>query len=157
MTDLVPTAVPHPVTGEVLALDAPTADLARALDELKELTSRIREVRERIDEELLRRMDHKASWTVRTGDGIKITAPSPAPKVEWDGPELSVVLAELRGLNLIDYEAIQAALEVVVTYKPKAAGLNALLKLGGEVERRLRACRSEVEPTRRVTVKRERT
>jgi hypothetical protein len=30
------------------------------------------------------------------------------------------------------------------------------LKLGGEVERRLRACRSEVEQTRRVTVKRER-
>src|SRR3954469_1475188 len=104
MSDLLP-AVAHPVTGEVLALDAPTADLARALDELKELTSRIREVRERIDEELLRRMDSKARWTAHEG-GFKITAPSPAPKAEWDGAELSVVLAELRGLNLIDFEAV---------------------------------------------------
>jgi hypothetical protein len=155
MSDLVP-AVPHPVTGEVLQLDAPTADLAQALDELKELTSRIREVRERIDEELLRRMDAKARWTVREG-GFKVTAPSPAPRAEWDGAELSVVLAELRGLDLIDYDAAQAALETEVTYKPKARGLNALLKLGGEVAERVGACRSEVEPTRRVTVKRGRT
>jgi hypothetical protein len=152
VTDL----LPMPFTGEVLPLDAPTADLARALDELKELTSRIREVRERIDDELLRRLDKNARWTVREGD-FKVTGTSPAPKAEWDGAALSVVLAELRGLALIDYEAAEAALETVVSYKPKAAGLQRLLKLGGEVAERVGACRSEVEPVRRVTVKRERT
>jgi hypothetical protein len=154
MSDLLP-VVAHPVTGEVLPLDAPTADLARALDELKELTSRIREVRERIDEEVLRRLDAKARWTAHEG-GFKVSAPSPAPKPEWDGRALALVLAELRGNALIDYEAAEAALEMVVAYKPKAAGLNRLLMLGGEVAERVGACRVMVEPARRVTVKRER-
>jgi hypothetical protein len=153
--DLLP-AVAHPVTGEVLPLDAPTVDLARALDELKELESRLKEVRDRIGEEVLQRMDAKALWTLRTEDGFKLSAPSPAPKAEWDGPALALALVELRGLDLIDYEAAVAALETVVTYKPKAAGLNRLLKLGGEVAERVGACRVMVEPVRRVTVKRER-
>jgi hypothetical protein len=89
MTDL----LPMPFTGEALSLDAPTADLARALDELKELTSRIREVRERIDEELLRRMDPR--FMDRHEGGFKVTAPSPAPKAEWDGAELALALVEL--------------------------------------------------------------
>jgi hypothetical protein len=141
--DLLP-AVAHPVTGEVLPLDAPTVDLARALDELKELESRLKEVRDRIGEEVLQRMDAKALWTLRTEDGFKLSAPSPAPKAEWDGPALALALVELRGLDLIDYEAAVAA------------GLNRLLKLGGEVAERVGACRVMVEPVRRVTVKRER-
>jgi hypothetical protein len=147
--------VPHPVTGEALSLDAPTADLARALDELKELESRIDEVRAVIGEEVIRRLDSKARWTAHEG-GFKLTAPSPAPKAEWDGPALALALVELRGLDLIDYEAAEAALETVVSYKPKAAGLNRLLKLGGEVAERVGACRVMVEPVRRVSVKRER-
>ena len=147
--------IPHPLTGEAIELTADTDMLAHWVDQLRELERQAKEARDLIGLELLRRMDAKASWTLRAGD-FKITAPSPAPKVEWDVDQLRATLADLRDQGL-DEDAIDAALEVVVTYKPRASGLNALKKLGGEVAERIAACGTEVEPQRRVSVKPERS
>lgn len=147
--------IPHPLTGEAIELAAETDTLAQWVDQLRELERQAKEARDMIGLELLRRMDAKASWTLRAGD-FKITAPSPAPKTEWDVDQLRATLADLRDQGL-DEDAIDAALEVVVTYKPRTAGLNALRKLGGEVAERIAACGTEVEPARRVSVKPERS
>lgn len=143
--------IPHPLTGEALDLTADTEDLAYWCDQIRELERQAKEAREILGLELMRRMDSKASWTLRAG-GFKITAPSPAPKREWNVDALRSTLADLRDQGL-DEDAIDAALEVVVTYKPRTVGLNALRKLGGEVAERIDACGEDVEPTRRVTVK----
>lgn len=147
--------IPHPRTGEALDLTADTETLAAWIDELREYESRSKEIRERIGAELVRRMDQSAKWTIHA-NGFKVTAPSPAPKVQWDAEALRPVLLELVFEGLISEEASDAALEVVLSYKAKPAGLNALLKLGGPVAERLSECRSEVEPVRRVSVKSDR-
>lgn len=143
--------VPHPQTGEALDLSAPTGDLAAWVDQIRQIESQAKEAREEIGRELLRRMDAKASWTLREA-GFKITGQSPQPKLEWNVDALRATLADLRDQGL-DEDAIDAALEVVVSYRPRAAGLNALKKLGGEVAERVESCATEVEPQRRVSVK----
>jgi hypothetical protein len=83
-----------------------------------------------------------------------VTAPSPAPKVEWDTERLRETLAGLVIDGTIATEAAEAALERVVTLKPRATGINALRKLGGDVEQRLDECCSPAPAgDRRLTVK----
>ena len=122
---------------------------------MRELERQAKEIRDTLGEELVRRMDAKAKWTLNL-DGYKVSAPSPAPKVEWDVTALRSTLAALRDQG-IDEDALDAAMDVVVTYKPRTAGLNALKKLGGLVAEQIEACAVEVEPVRRVTVKLDRS
>jgi hypothetical protein len=141
-----------PATGETLALDAPTERLAQWLDETRDLEQRIRSAKRVAYDELLRRMDARASWTVREG-GYELTAPSPG-RVEYDPAALYEALHDCVAAGMIEEGAAEAALEAVVTYKPKARGIQALLKLGGPVRDAINACAHPVEAPRNVRVKR---
>lgn len=152
MTDTAASLIPHPATGEALDLNASTGDLARWADNLRELERQAKEVRDAISEELLHRMDRAAKWTLRE-DGFEIKGASPAPTIEWDVDQLRGALRELLNDGLIDEDAHDAALQVVVQYKPRTAGLNALRKLGGDIAERIAACGTDVEKPRRVSVK----
>lgn len=143
----------HPGTGEQLDLTADDVYLVRWFDEIKELEARLKEVRAEVGRELTSRMDRAAKWTLRAG-GLEARVPSPAPSVEWNVDALRATLADLLSDGMISEDASDAALEVVVTYKPRVAGLNALKKLGGEVQERVEACGVEVEKPRNVSVKR---
>lgn len=151
--DTLPGPLVDPRTGEMLPLDADTGTLAGWVDQLADLERHAREVRARIGEELLHRLDRSAKWTHHL-DGFTVTAPSPAPVVEWDAVALRATLRDLEDEGVIDEEAVQAALEVVITYKARTAGLNALRKLGSDVAERIAACGHEVERRRTVKVKR---
>ena len=147
-TDLVVTL---PVTGQELDLNLPDETLALLFDQIRELESEAKVCRDAISEELIRRMDRNASWTVR-GGGFKVSAPSPAPKTEYDASALNVALKQLVSEGLISNDAWDAAIVPVVTLKPHVAKLNALKKLGGRVREVIEGCETQVERSRRVTV-----
>lgn len=142
-----------PATGQVVDLDAKTEDLAQVLDDTREMEYKLRYFKEAVSAEVLRRMDRQAEWTMREGE-YELRSISPAPKIDWAGDELALVLDELVAEGRIDQGAKEAALETEISYKPKARGLNALLKLGQDVASRLLPHRAEAERKRYVTVRR---
>jgi len=144
--------VVHPLTGELVSLDSPNPDLAAWLDGVRDLESRFREAKRQVHDELLARMDGAASWTIDTGD-YKLVGESPA-LTEYDGDRLRHVLEQLVADGSIGEEAAKAALETVVTYKPRVRGIRALEKLGGVVREAIAACSRPVERPRRVSVRR---
>jgi hypothetical protein len=147
--------IPLPLTGEALDLNAPTGELAQAFDRIRDLERELKETRDQISRELIGRMDKRASWTLRE-DGFKVSAPSPAPKTEYDGYELHQVVQSLVAEGLIDGEAAEEAVEIRVEYRPRVRGVNALRKLGSDVADRVDLCAREVEPVRRVRVEMDR-
>jgi hypothetical protein len=144
----------HPFTGETFDLSVSTTDdLASFLTEVREYESRLKEAKRIVTDETLRRLDERASWTLRTPD-YTLKAPSPAPGEEWDEIALRSDLWQLVDDGVITEDAAGAAVETVVSYKVKTAGVNALRKLGGRVAETVnRHCR-EVEKRRYVTVTR---
>lgn len=146
-------ALVQPATGEVIDLRAPSVDLAIALDQVRDLESKLREVKGEVGGELLRRMDQAREWTMREGD-YELRAPSDAPKEEWDVDRLVVVLTDLVDKQLITSSAMDAAVEQVIEWKPRAKGLNALRKSPALAEA-IDGCKTEVSNERRyVSVKR---
>lgn len=146
----------NPVTGEVLTLAAETGDLGRYLADLREFESVLREHKRIVSRELLARMDRAASWTFHAG-ALKLTGQSPAPVREWDGAELRDALLGLVDEGLITVEAVDAAVETVVSFRPRAAGISALRKLGGRVVEVVDSLCRESERERRISVSRSRT
>lgn len=138
-----------PGTGEVIDVRAAeTSVLAEALDYLTGIKQMEASARRIIADEVLRRQDADASWTTPAG-GYVLTGQSPA-REEYDGAALAVALEQLD----ISSAAKLAACEPVVAWKPKRAGINALLKLGGEVADAVRSCAVTVDKPRQVRVKR---
>lgn len=117
-----------PVTGEVLTLASPDADLAQYMADIRELESQIREHKALINRELLARLDKRRNWTLHLEGGLKLSAPSDEPGEEWDGAGLHEALCRLTDEELITEEAVDAAVEIVTEYKVKKAGVNALRK-----------------------------
>lgn len=152
MTELaiIPEQVVIPLTGELIATDAATDELAAAIDRVKLLESKLQAARRVLGDELLRRMDHEGVWTVHAG-GWKVTGPSPGG-VEYDGPELARRLRALVKAGTISQAAMTAAVELERVWKPKVRGINALAKLGGEVAEAVEACKSPTSKPRRVSV-----
>jgi hypothetical protein len=142
-----------PRTGEVISLDAPDQDLGGFLNDVRDLESAIRESKRAVHDELLRRMDSAATWTVHV-PGLKLSGPSPAPTEEFDELELRTALLTLVDEGVISVEAVDRAIEPVVTYKARRAGINALRKLGGRVAETVTAHARSVEKTRYVKVER---
>lgn len=125
--------VVHPATGEILGLDADTADLARWLSEARELDRLMRIEKQRVTEELLDRMDREASYTLRAGD-LEIKGDGPIVPTEYDAPALYVALQDYVEAGVITEEALERAVEPQpVTYKARAQGLKALARLGGGI------------------------
>ena len=145
----------HPVTGEALELSTATTDvLAEAIEACDTVAGRARDTKRELGNEVLARMDAEAKWTARVG-GYKLTGASPAPKVEYDAAALAAALDDLVQKGVIAEGARESAIEVVVTFKPRQAGINALKKLGPEVADAIAACEQTVEKARSVRVTRE--
>jgi hypothetical protein len=155
MSELVtrPIEVISPATGEFISLDSPTEKLGECLADIRDYESLLREAKRALTTELLARFDRNAQWTVHAG-GFKLSGQSPAPVEEWDGAELRTALLGLVDADLLSIEAVDAAVETVVTYKPRKAGINALKKLGGRVGEVVESLRQESERERRITVSR---
>jgi hypothetical protein len=154
MSDLVPTTsiqLVNPSTGEVVELDGPTESLAEFLADMREHESLCREAKKLVTREVVSRMDKSATWTLHVA-GLKLSAASPAPTEEFDGPELKEALHALVEEGVLSIEAVDAAVETVVSYKPRKAGINALRKLGGRVAEVIAEHCREVEKDRYVSV-----
>ncbi len=141
----------NPATGELLPLArGGTDELAGQLREVRELEGRLREYKSAISRELLHRMDRAAKWTVRY-KGWKVEGDAP-PKPDYDGAVLARELGDLVKAGIIDVVAHVAAVEAVEQWKPKKAGINALLKLGSpEITAAL--ARAEVPASKTRTVR----
>jgi hypothetical protein len=143
----------NPATGEVLSLDEPTEILARWLSETRELEERLREEKRRVTRELIDRMDRDASYTLRAGD-LEIKGDGPEAPTEYDAEALYAELKEFVDSEAITEDALARAVEPVVTYKPRAGGLNALRKRGGSIADAIeRHSRPKENYERRVSIK----
>lgn len=143
--------VVNPVTGELIDFDADNHELASKHSDIRMVEVMLREAREEIGREFIRRMDHDAKYTIHA-DGYKITAPSPAPGIEYDTDELAAVLVDLVSAGVVSEDAARRALKEEVRLIPQTAGIKALLKLGGEVAEKIRTCGREVDKPRRVRI-----
>jgi hypothetical protein len=148
------TSIVDPRTGEaVLIHDATLDQLAACREWIRDLEHTTREAKGLIDAEVVRRFDATAKWSA-TVAGFKLSAPSPAPAVEYDAQELRGRLEELVADGVLSMDAVDAAVEVVTGFKARAAGINALRKLGGPVAAVVEECSRVVEKPRRVSVSR---
>jgi hypothetical protein len=154
MSDIQPsTQLVNPATGEALSLESPSPDLGRYLADIREFESILRESKRIVSRELLSRFDREASWTHRFDD-LKIVGQSPAPSEEWDGAELRQALLEHVDAGRLSIEAVDAAVETIVSYKPRKAGITALRKLGGPIAETVNRLARTAERERRVSVTR---
>lgn len=139
-------------TGEMVPINADIDELADVIDGLKELEAAVKVAKRAANKGILARFDKRGKWS-GVYRGLKVSAPSPEPKYEWNVDALRGTLLDLLDQELIDDEAFDAALDQVVVWKAKTNGLKALMKLGGEITERIESCRIVTEPERYVSVK----
>lgn|SRR5512146_113894 len=124
-------------TGELLDIrEADANTLGRLLVQLRSIKDQLEGVKHLVDEEIVARMDRNAEWTMHVG-GIKLTAPGP-DQTEFKGDLLRANLLPLVESGKISASALEAAVEEVIDYKPRKRGINALLKLGGQIAKAVR-------------------
>jgi len=141
-------------TGEVVALTDATAEhIAATRDRILDLESQLREAKTMMDREVLARMDAEHVWTVHAGPW-KLSAPSPAPTDHYDAQAMRVDLVALVDDGVLSQAAADRAVAEIVDYRASAAGIKALVKGGGRPAEVVARHTSELERTRRVTVKR---
>jgi hypothetical protein len=132
--------------------DAPAEALAGFVDGTGHLAGITREAKQLVSDELIRRMDQSASWTLRTGEFVA-SAPSPSAGTDaYDTERLLETLQRLVDEDVISPEAFSGALEFVEPapyYKQRQAGIRALLKVSPVVREAVEACRVDMEPPRR--------
>lgn len=146
-------AVLNPRTGEVVSLDASTEELAAWLEDVRSWEQEfLRPCKRAVEEVLLERMDHEASYTLRAGR-LEITGDGPG-RVEYEEEILRNRLRPFVDDGTISRDAYAAAVKEVVTYRPMARGINALRKLGGQVAVAILEAERPSSKPRRVTVKR---
>jgi hypothetical protein len=147
-----PTVV-NPATGEIVLLEGPTDALAAEIAEARELRSRLDAFVSDLSAELLRRMDHEATYTARVG-GWTVKGDAPLSP-DYDGRRLFHELSELERAGVIGERAREGAVERAEEFKAKKRGINALLKSPDErVQAALARARKEPTKSRRVTVTR---
>lgn len=135
-----------PLSGAVVGEDATMSEFEAALVEFAELEKAIAAARVRISQWVRARMDAGAKWT----HGRMSTA-SPSTLVTWDEAGLVAELDRLVAEGKVTAEARAACLKV--STKVMLGGVNALLKVGGEVEQRLVQHRGAKPDRRTVTLK----
>lgn len=142
-----------PYSGEVVSLSADTDVLAALSDEIKDVESRLRELKAAISTEVHERMDKQRKWTMAAGP-FKLTGKSDAPEVEYDPDRLAAVLTQLVDEGEITRDAMDEAIEPLVGWKVKRAGINALRK-SPRFAPLIDSCGEEKPPeNRRLSVKR---
>lgn len=156
-TELVPTTpavVFNPSTGEIIDLNSEDQTLVQFLDDLAQFEKELDSTRRTVNRELVARLDRSAKWTRHVGP-YTLSAASPSPTEDWDGAALHEALAPFVDRGELSVEALDAAVETVVSYKPKKAGINALRKLGGDVKTTVDGLKREKEKgDRRVRIER---
>lgn len=140
----------NPSTGEALTLDADTATLAEWLKQIDDFSKETKFARQRISEEIVRRMDLEASWTMREGN-LKLTSRSPE-QIDYDVDSLGLALVGLMNDGLITKSAAEACIKEEKKLTVLKQGVNALLKRGGQVAEAIRACQVQVDKPRSVRV-----
>lgn len=138
------------ITGEVINLDADEETLARTIRALRDLDDDRKLLVKAVSRELLTRMDANAKWTLHF-TGLDVSSSSPG-KVEYNGERLKGILEELVRDRLITKDAALAAIERKVSFAAKKSGVNALKKLGGEVEKRLRSAEARIPDEKRTVI-----
>lgn len=127
----------HPKTGELLAIrTAETEQLAEWRTSVDEARDALAEAEAMVSDEIVRRLDRRAEWTLRVGDPkdrqYEIKAPSPTAGTETYPPDLlRAELNNLVGLDVISEEAAQGALkrQLLLTLSvPWDADLHALVE-----------------------------
>lgn len=140
-------------TGEQLSLDSPTEDLARYVDDMRVLKSEIQEVVNIVGRTLLTRLDFRGKSSLHAG-AWKLSAPSPKPEEVWDGALLRAELMSFVDAGVLSIEAVDDAVEQIITFKVKKAGVNSLRNLGGEIAATVEGLKGSKEKTRYVKVER---
>lgn len=153
-TDLATREVVVPHTGEVLDLPSASAEtLAELLAEVRDVETRLRELKGEVSLEVHTRMDRARSWTLDAGD-YKLGGRSDEPEVTYDPDALAFVLTGLVEAGTIDPAAMDAAIVAVTTWKVKRAGVKALCKSPALAEA-IDACATVAPPeNRRLSVSR---
>jgi hypothetical protein len=139
-----------PGTWEILSLDGATDTLAQSISDLRDLKRAIDTALRELQNEVLLRMDSRAKWTARLGD-LEVKGQGPGA-VEYDALQLRRRLVALRDEGVIEPEAVDEAVERVVSWKVHARGVNALRKLGGDVLAAIDECSRPSEKPRTVSV-----
>jgi hypothetical protein len=121
----------NPATGEALSLRDPTDVLAGAIAAVRELEVQLHGFKRDLQDEILRRMDHERTYTAHLPGRLKLTGDGPRTP-DYDGKRLAVELTRLVNDGVIGLVAMQKAVEEVVDYKVKKAGITALLKVEDE-------------------------
>lgn len=156
MTDLVRredlAPVVNPVTGEIVPMDAPTDQLAEFLSDVREFERAMRDQKQHVSQELHRRMDADAIWTVHLGDWT-VSGESPA-RVEYDAELLHRKLTEFVEAHVIPQRALEDAVITETKYRARVSGINRLAKLGGDLAKAIESCQIPLTRERRITVKR---
>lgn len=140
----------HPVTGELVPANAPTASLAEQLDTVRNAEADLRSFKRSVTALLLERMDHARDWTLDAG-AWSVAAPKPAPAYDTD--QVRATLAALVADGELTEQAAAKAIRERTTWQIDANGMKALLSVEGDVAAALRACQSGIRE-RRVVVKR---
>lgn len=143
----------NPLTGEIVPLKAPDLDLAVFLHDLKVHQSQLRELAKIVQRELLDRQDFRAKWTTHV-PGFEIKGDRQKDEESWDGAELREALLAFVDQGVLSIEAVDGAVETVVSFKVKKLGLNSLRSLGGEIAETIDRLRTVVPRDRRVNVSR---
>jgi hypothetical protein len=137
-----------PVTGELLPLDAPSAQLAEAVLRMRELEQQLAAARQLVGAELTHRLDMENLRSAEV-DGLKVTVA--APGRDWNTDTLAGVLDELVEESVITPAAMDRI--VVLERKVKGTELRKLLATLPEAEAaRLRACSKPNSRVRSVKV-----
>lgn len=144
-----------PLSGEAVALDAPTADLAAFFDKLAEVKREVRQAEDLLKQELASRLDKDNRRKDMFGEyEVEVSAPNPT---EFDVEHLERVLTVLVKEGKLSEEAARSALEPVRVLKPRKRELDKLLKspaLTPFDQNILAECAKPTGRPRRVTVKR---
>lgn len=141
-------------TGEALAFDASTGELATALDRISEYESQLRELRSIISRVITSRMDEALSWTLREG-GWVITASTPQAHSQFDEAALSDVLVALYDAGTISGAQHDACWRVKTTREPDAGAIRRLCTISPVIAVAVNGTRVEKAQARRVGIKRE--
>jgi hypothetical protein len=139
-----------PYSGEVVRLDAPTDALAEIVYGIRELESELRSMKAILSEEVHRRMDEEARWTVEAG---RFKVSGRGAGVTTAGPRLWKVLEDLVEAGRITRRAAEAAVALEVAYKVRVAGVQAVKRVGPDVAEAVAAAEIPLDPSsRRLTV-----
>lgn len=138
------------MTGELVSIqEASDEALARWFATYKDARDLMNSAKREVDAEFIRRADYNATQHIDVEGVGRITVDGPGDEEVWNTNDLRAALRKLVSEGEISEQAAYQALEKVVSWKVKYAGINNLRKLGGYVRDTVDACCDRQEKVRR--------